>query len=45
MKHEPRLYLAPKIKFLGKEEQFKLFVETRHRFHILSSDAVMGICH
>lgn len=44
MKHEPGLYLAPKIKFLGKGEQFKLFVETKHHFHILSSDAVVGVC-
>lgn len=28
MKHEPGLYLAPKVKFWGEGKQFKLFVET-----------------
>nr|KAF6492491.1 hypothetical protein HJG59_009683 [Molossus molossus] len=32
MKHEPGLYLAPKVKFWGKGEQFKLFVETMYSF-------------
>lgn len=32
MKHEPGLYLAPKVKFGGKGKQFKLFVETMPAF-------------
>lgn len=43
MEHEPGLYLAPKIKFGGKGEQFQLFEETVHRFPYSLFIAVMGI--
>lgn len=32
MKHEPGLCLAPKVKFGGKGEKFKLFIETMPGF-------------